>query len=161
MPRNDFFQTIRDPIECAVPADALKRAVGPAQHRVQQSPFLAERLAERRSLRADAGEICGMAGISGNRCAARAVAPHDQSAADPAIGAGGAHLGPRWRGSSHNRSLLMITRVVMAGLVTASRIYPDLRRFVLRNSGKPELRAIHVFGAARLSRCGYPRRAPA
>src|SRR5262245_33911523 len=65
-----------------------------------------------------------MAGISGNRRAARAVAPHDQSAADPAIGAGGAHLGPRWRGSSHNRSLLMITRVVMAELVTASRIYP-------------------------------------
>src|SRR5262249_29043662 len=50
-------------------------------------------------------------------------ARHDHVASVPAAGAGGALLGLGWPGSTHNRSLLMITRVVMAGLVTASRIY--------------------------------------
>jgi hypothetical protein len=33
----------------------------------------------------------------------------------------------------------------MAGLVTASRVYPTCGIY-MRNSGRPELRAIHAFG---------------
>ena len=37
----------------------------------------------------------------------------------------------------------------MAGLVTASRVYPTCGASYMRNSGKRELRAIHVFIIAR------------
>jgi hypothetical protein len=97
VPREDAFESGRDPIERKRPVGSGESSVRLPQHGIEQTLAEPERLAERRALGADAAEIGGMIGIAGDRGAAVSVRPGQQAAAHAAIGAGGAHgrrLGP-------------------------------------------------------------------
>ena len=88
--RDDVLEAVRDMVERVAPGHALHGALAAADHRMQQAVLEAQRLAERRALRAQPAEIGGMLGIARNRRAAPAVGRRENAAADAAIGAGGA-----------------------------------------------------------------------
>ena len=87
--RDDVLKAMRDMVERVAPGHPLHRPLVAADHRMQQAVFQPERLAERRSLRAQPAEIGGMLGIARDRRPSPAVGRRQHAAADAAIGAGG------------------------------------------------------------------------
>ena len=85
---DDMGEAMRDMVERIAPGHPLHGALAAADHRIEQPVLEAERLAERRALRAQPSEIGGMLGIAGNRRAAVAVRRRQHAAADAAIGTG-------------------------------------------------------------------------
>ena len=98
---DDPLEAIRNAIERRVPIDARERAVRLPQHGMQQASAQAERLTERRALRAQPAEIRRMLGIAGDVGAATSVRLGQDSAADAAIGAGA--CGWRVAGTARSR----------------------------------------------------------
>ena len=88
--RDDVLEAVRDMVERVAPGHPLHGPLAAADHRIEQPVGQAERLAERRSLRAQPAEIGGMRGIARYRRPAPPVRRRQNAAADAAIGAGGA-----------------------------------------------------------------------
>jgi hypothetical protein len=86
-------EAVGDRRQRGVPVDAGVAAVGAPQHRMEQAAIEAERLLQRKALRAQAPEVRRMIGIAGGDGAADAVRPRRYAAADAAIGAGGSRDG--------------------------------------------------------------------
>src|SRR6202158_2048834 len=79
-----------DMIERIAPRHPLHGALAAADHRIEQPVLEAEGFAERRAFRAQPSEIGGMRGIARYRRAAAIVRRRQYTAADAAIGTGGA-----------------------------------------------------------------------
>ena len=88
--RDDVLEAVRDMVERVAPGHPLHGPLAAADHRIEQPVGQAERLAERRALRAQPAEIGGMLGIARYRRPAPPVRRRQDAAADAAIGAGGA-----------------------------------------------------------------------
>jgi hypothetical protein len=87
---DDPLEAGRDRIERRRPAHLLQRTIA-SYHRMQQPAVQSQRLAQRRTLRAQCAEIGWMHGIAGDVDAAAFGGPRDDAAADAAIRARRTH----------------------------------------------------------------------
>ena len=109
--RDDVLEAVRDMVERVAPGHPLHGPLAAADHRIEQPVLKAERLAERRALRAQPAEIGGMLGIARYRRAAPA------RPASPAR---------RSRRRNRRRWCVMARRSGSTAVMASNRIMPPL-----------------------------------